>query len=412
MMKRSWAVRIGATVITLACGASLGTRVAAQSAKPAAGPAAGEVETDPIKCWWKTDKSSAHVGDPITITVTCGVIETSTVTVVPDMSTLEPTTLQVAPFEVVSGVKHEDVQSPPWRYFQNEYVVRMLGDAYFGRDVDIPSVKVSYHIQSAIGGGSEGREQAYLLPALPMRIESVVPKGANDIRDASRESFGDVEVRRYRSNAELVGAIVSFAFALVLLALAAVRVGGRYRARVPAAARLLPAGRVLGGCLRALARVKSAVARDGWTPAHVGHALAALRVAAAVAQGRQVAQVVVDSREEGREGQLALGKGLLRRRRVLVSAAATPDPFTKPLAGHAPSANTQAMIEEIKESIRALSIARYGRDVRLDFAALDAALDNAVGAIRRLRFAKLWPMRTAGALKRSASDLGGMVWSR
>lgn len=412
MTKRSWVVRIGAAVIALACGASFGARVAAQAAKPPAGPAAGEIETDPIKCWWKTDRSSVHVGDRFTITLTCGVIETSTIKVVPDLSTLEPTTLQVAPFEVVRGVKHQDVPSPPWRYFQNEYTVRMLSDAYFGKDVDIPQVKVGYHIQSSIGGGSEGREQTYLLPALPMRVESVVPKRASDIRDASRESFADVEARRYRSNAELVAAIICFAFTLVLLALAAVRVGGRYRARVPAAARLLPAGRVLGGCLRALARTKSAVARDGWTPALAGQALAALRVATAIAQARQVAQVVVDAREEGREGQLALGKGLLRRRRVLVSAAATPDPSTKPLSGYAPSAHTQAIVEELKDSMRVCNTARYGRDVRLDTAALDAALESAVGAIRRLRLAKLWPVRTAGALKRSAADLGGMVWSR
>ena len=288
----------------------------------------------------------------------------------------------------------------------------MLGDSYFGKDVDIPPVKVSYHIESSINGGSEGREQTYMLPALQMRIESLVPKNANDIRDASRESFGDLEARRYRSNAELVAAIVSFAFASVLLVLAGVRAGGRYRARVPAVARPLLAGRVLGGCFRALTRLKSAAAREGWTPAQVGPALAALRIATADAQGRPIAQVVVDTREEGREGQLVLGKGLLRRGRVLASAAATPDPFKKPIAGHAPSAQTQVILEELKESIRVFSTARYGRDARLDTAALDEAVDGALAAIRRLRVAKLWPMRTAGALARSASDLGGMVWSR
>src|SRR5690242_13379978 len=128
----------------------------------------GEVEADPIRCWWKTDKSTVIVGERFTLTLTCGVVETARVKVVPDMNQLEPTVLPLSPFEVVRGARHEDIAAPPWRYFQHEYTVRLVGDAFFGKDVDVPPLKIGYRIQSAVGGGSQGRDQTYVLPALPL----------------------------------------------------------------------------------------------------------------------------------------------------------------------------------------------------------------------------------------------------
>ena len=37
---------------------------------------AGEVESDPIRCWWKTDRTAVRVGERFGLTLTCGVIET------------------------------------------------------------------------------------------------------------------------------------------------------------------------------------------------------------------------------------------------------------------------------------------------------------------------------------------------
>src|SRR5439155_14290104 len=95
---------------------------------------------------------------------------------------------------------------------------------------------------------------------------------------------------------------------------------GRYRQRVPAAARPLPARVVLGGCLRALSRVKDEVDRGGWTPELAGRALTAFRIAGAVALGRPVAQTIVDRKVPERLGQIVLPTGTWHRKRVLVSA--------------------------------------------------------------------------------------------
>jgi len=383
------------------------------TAKPPKGPAPGEVETDPIKCWWRSDKSSVLVGERFTLTLTCGVIDTARIKIVPDTNQLEPTAVQLSPFEVVRGTRHEDLVAPPWRYFQYEYVVRLVGDSFFGKDIDLPALKVSYRVQSAIGGGTQGRDQAYVLPALPMRIASLVPKKANDIRDAMGDTFGDIEARRLRSTEAFVAAAILFGFAFVLLALAAARVVGRYRVRAPSVARPLPLPAVLRGCLRAVRAVKRDVTAGGWSPDLVARALSALRIAAAVALGRRVAQSIVSSNTPHREGQLVLRRGWRLSKRALISTPITADDLARSSeTNDATSSRAQAVLDDLHESLRVFSVARYGRDSRLDTASLDLALDTAIHAIRRLRFAKLWPMRTAGAVAKSASELGGMVWSR
>src|ERR1700752_2070545 len=75
----------------------------------------GDVETDPIKCFWKTDRSTIIVGERFTVVLTCGIIETDKIKAVPDFNQLEPSTIGLLPFEVVKGVRHEDIRSAPWR---------------------------------------------------------------------------------------------------------------------------------------------------------------------------------------------------------------------------------------------------------------------------------------------------------
>jgi hypothetical protein len=391
----------------------------ARSPKAAPAPqrphAPGDVEVEPITCWWKTDRNAVNVGERFTVTLTCSIVETNAIKMVPDLNQLEPTTVALPPFEVVKGVRHQDIRTPPWRYIQYEYTARVVGDAFFGKDVDIPGVKVTYRLQSSVGGASQGREQTYVLPALPMRVNSLVPKKTADIRDTSPDTFADIEGRRLRSNGELVAAAICFGFALVLIGLALVRVVGRYRVRTPAAIRPLPLGFVLRGCLRAASEVKADVARDGWTGEHAGRALTVFRIASAVALGRPVTQDIVDMNVAAREGQLALRKGILRRKHAMVSTSTTPGTIARTLShahGSGTSPRTQLLLADLQESMVVLRAARYGRNGQLDTTALDAALENGTSALKKLRVAKLWPMRTAGALAKSAADVGGMVWSR
>jgi hypothetical protein len=362
-------------------------------------PKPGEVESDPIRCWWKADRTSLRVGEKFGLVLTCSVIETGPITVVPVINQLEPGALSLTPFEVVSGVAHDDVVVPPWRYIQREYAVRLLSDGFFGQDVTIPALTVTYNLQEK-GSGSQGRDQQYILPALPMRILSLVPKSADDIRDASGQTFASIESRRFRASLATTTAWVSFAFAFVFGVFALVRATGQLRAKTKGIVKPLPASSVLGASLSALARVKEDASQAGWSSELSRRAASALRIAGAVALGRPVSQKFVGPEVAEREGQLTVQRGWPKRRRVMLSAATTSRTITVAMNnGHAPSAQTRASLESISDALGVLNTAGYGRQSKDDASALDSALADGTQAVRRIRATTMWPRRSAQALR-------------
>src|SRR5688572_31099083 len=349
----------------------------AGSSTPAIAPRApkpGEVESDPIRCWWKADRTSVRVGEKFGLVLTCSVIETGPITVVPVLNQLEPGALSLTPFEVVSGISHDDVVVSPWRYIQREYSVRLLSDGFFGQDVTIPALTVTYNLQER-GSGSQGRDQQYILPSLPMRILSLVPKSVDDIRDASGQTFASIESRRFRASLATTAAWVSFAFASVFGIFALVRATGQLRAKKKGIVKPLPASSVLRASLSALARVKEDSTQAGWTAERSRRAAAALRIAGAVALGRPVSQQFVGPEVAERDGQLAVYSGWPRRRRVLLSAATTSRTIAVAMNnGHNPSASTRASLASISDALGVLNTSGYGRQTKEDSSALDSAL--------------------------------------
>jgi len=357
---------------------------------PAAGPRPGEVETAPIRCWWKTDRTSIRVGERFGLTLTCSVIETRSVTVVPTLTQLDPGALQVPPFEVVGGSRRDDVVAAPWRYIQYEYTVRFLGEGYFGQDLTIPPLSVTYAIKATSGGGAEGRDLSYILPAIPLRVMSLVPREASDIRDASAETFADVESRQFRARGAFIASAILLAAAVGVLLIGAVRLFGRRRTRQAGAIRTMPPALVLGSCVSGLRALRSAVARDGWSPTLARRASALLRVAGAIALGRQVAQTPTDRATPERDGQVVVRRGLVRRRQAAVSAATTPQVIARALQnGHRPTAATRAALEQLRGSLETLGSAGYGRPSDLDLLTLNTALEQGTDAVKQLRWRKL-----------------------
>jgi len=356
-------------------------------------PRPGEVESDPIRCWWKADRGAIRVGERFTLVLTSGVIETPSIKVVPAVNQLEPGAVSLTPFEAVSGSRHEDVVVPPWRYIQYEYSMRLLSEGFFGQDVNVPALTVTYNLQSPGAGSTEGRDQTYVLPALPMRVLSILPRSAADIRDESGQTFANVESRRGRATVEIVVASIAFAFAGVLAALALVQLAGKIRAHDPKVVRPLPQPAVLRGALTALQAARSAAAREGWTPALMARAVAALRIAGAAALGRQVAQLHVQNGEAERVGQLEVRSGLLRRKRVLLSAATTPASLLAALENR--PGVSRATVQPIMDALQQFGGAVYGRAGEADAIALNNAVDEALVAVRSLWTRSLNPFSAA-----------------
>ena len=401
-----------AGVIVIALASVAWFSAPAHGQQPAGAPA-NQVEVDPIKCWWKTDKNAVRVGEPLSLALTCGVMDTDAIRVVVDPARLDPAVLEATPFEVLGGTRHRDIPAPPWRYFQYSYTLRLLGDQFFGRDVDIPALPLTYRVQSGSGDTGQGQDQVYLLPALPLRVLSLVPVTATDIRDAPPETFADIESRSWRATREFAAAGILFAFAAFLAGAAAVRAIGRSRQRQPAAAALLPVGAALHACEREAQRVKSEAAA-GWTPDRIGRALAAFRIASALALDRTVAQAVVDRRERPRDGQLALETGLWRPQRVLMSASTTAATITGRLAADGQEIDPRLRdgLEDMSVALQVFGTALYSRRGELDTGALDSALDRGVRGLDRLRSAQRWPARATDALTRTAAALREATWAR
>ncbi|HEY3162394.1 MAG TPA: hypothetical protein VGJ78_25725 [Vicinamibacterales bacterium] len=367
-------------------------------------------ESDPIACWWRTDRAAVHVGERFTLTLTCSLLDTSDLRVVADRDRLDPAALDLTPFEVVGGTRHDDIQAPPRRYFQYSYTLRLFGEDRFGRDVDIPSVPVTYNIETSGVSATRGRDQLYLLPALPVRMLSLVPVTATDIQDASPDTFGDIDRRAVRATGELAAAGLFFTFAVALAGLAVVRVARPRLARGALGPGLLAPGEIVRGCVRDAERIKSEAGLTGWTTELVGQALTLLRIAAAVALGRTVAQRVVQRSIAADDGQLAVRKGALTVKRVLVSGATTPGAIDAALS-RSIDPRVRFALEEIREAMRVFTAARYSRSGKLDRAALDASLDSAIAALRRLHEMHQWRSRTVDALSR-ATDRVKAVWDR
>jgi len=254
---------------------------------------------------------------------------------------------------------------------------------------------------------------------------SLVPITAADIEDASPDTFGDIESRALRATGELTAAGVVFTLAVALAGLAVVRVARPRLARTAAERDLLSPVEVLRGCMREAARVKSEVERGGWTADLLGEALTLLRVAAAEALGRPVAQQVVERSEAAQDGQLLLRKGRLSAKRVVISSSATSGAIDGALADAGSNrlrasrygesavalAKAERTLEDLRESLRVFEAARYSRSGELDHGALDAALETGTAALRRLHEMRQWRARTMETMSRAADRMKA-VWER
>jgi hypothetical protein len=389
--------------------------------------------SDLIKCWWKTDKNAVEVAEQFTLTLTCGVSEARGAKIIPKMEPLDPGAVQFSPFEVVSGIRHEDIQAPPWRYFQYEYTLRLIDDDAFGQDEDIPGLTVTYNVQSDVAGASAGRDQMYVLPDLPIRILSLVPKKATDIRDAPRENFAAPKARLVRATADFIAAGIFFGFSVLMLAFVLVTAIRRNRGHGAVKIPVLSDTTLVRACLQELGRVQNELTRGGWTPERAGSALTALRIGSAVAMGRPVSQTQVDMAVVAREGQLAVRKGVFKRERIVVSAPVTAEVIeryrmngNRHVAKREPGAKRKRdsaqpqerakpqvmIIDELGKSLITFNAVRYGRNGSLDVPALNRALESSRTALKQLLVKTLWPVRAAEALFDSADMLRTSVWTR
>ena len=390
----------------------------------AATAAAQNVETDPLTCWWRTSAGAVRVGEPFTAILTCAVIETDDVKVAVDESRLEPSVAQFVPFEVLGGSHAADLRTGERRFFQYEYRMRLIAENQFGKDVALPETKLSYRIQSKVGqkAAVEGRDQSYILPPLAMRLLSLVPADATDIRDASAETFADVDRRAFRANLLTVIGGVLLAVAALVAVLIAVRL--LLRARKPAAAadRLVGDATILRGVGRELSAVQRQREDGGWTADLAARALSALRIVATYALGRKAARAVVsrESQAAPRDGgQILVSAGWPKAKTIGVSGSATSRAVAQAIA-RSTNGRREGELESIEQALSRFTAAQYGqrneaaggKGATLNDSELDESLAAGQQVLKRLKLEQTWVMRRLGMQRKAATAGGGKVWSR
>ena len=399
---RDWGLGIGAatgvTLLALLAPAPL-TAQAADPTRPArpstttttrvANPmtpsSPAEAVVPPIECWWKTDRSAVRVGENFALTLTCAVLDTERVKVVVDESGLAPSSLHLVPFDIVSGERFRDILNAPRRFFQYQYSMRVLGEEFFGKEITLPRLQISYRVQNSLQGGAalQGREAQYSLVPVPLRVLSLVPAGTSDIRDTPVDTFGDVDARLFRSNLLLILAGVAFVLAGLMAVMLVARAAVKRHATSATRQRRVSPRAVLRAASRELGAVQSESQGGGWSSDLAGRAAAALRLAGAVALSRPVSHKEVDRDTPPSEGQIAAAPGLgrWRGRRTVLSASVTPD--TTALNGK--SASASESWRSLSQPLGVFTAVRYSRDGSVDGTALDAALSDARDAVKRLR---------------------------
>lgn len=359
------------------------------------------VETEPLQCWWRSTTGAIRVGENFSLVLTCSVVEADGVRVVPDQTPLDPKVIQFPPFEVLGGAHAPDLITGDHRFFQYEYQLHLISEDVFGKDVKLPDTKVTYKIQTRAGGGTvEGREQTYLLPTLPVRVMSLVPADATDIRDAAGVSFGTVDARLFRANLLRTVAGVLFALAVLSLLPVLARIIGRKRTGKQAAERLIGDATVLGSVSREFAAVRRARQDAGWTLPLTARLATALRIAAGYALARPASQAAAPAGPDGHDGHLLVRTAWPRRRRAIVSSPVTPFMLAQSRSNGAGGSPRAELIGELEGALGHVTQSQYGRPPTPagDDQGLDEALETGSRAARRLRIAHTWPMQKVARL--------------
>ncbi len=347
------------------------------------------VEVDPLRCWWRMSEGAVAVGQPFLATLTCAVLETPNVRVVPDETQLAAETIQLTPFELIGGDHPADLRRGARRFFQYEYRLRIIDPAAIGKDVPLPPLVIHYRVESRVQTqASEGRDLTYVMPGVAVRVMSLVPTDAPDIRDASHEPFGAIEALRFRARMLDIAALTLGILGGVILVAAIVRALLAPRRRTTGAVVRLSDGAVLSAVASELAAVQSE-SRGGWNPSLLNRALAALRVAAAFALGRHVPHRALASGAETPEGRVVVSRGLIRKRRSAVTSPITPADIKReiellPLTA---SHERRTRLETLHASLQTLTHAQYSAKPAEP---ADEAVTSALQVVHQLRRERRW----------------------
>lgn len=364
--------------------------------------AAQNVEVEPVTCWWRTTTPSIRMGEPFDLLLTCSALESDAAKAVIDRARLGSASVQFPPYEVMGGSQGADHVTAGRRFMQYVYTLRLVNESAFGTDVAIPEMQISYRLESQTGDAAiQGREQTYVLPAVSMRVASLVPDSARHIRESGLPTLDQIAGREFRARLLRIVALSLFGIAALTVILALVRWFRERRVVSPETRRQLLTNRaILSGVRRELASVQQQ-GRGGWTPDLLGKALAATRIVASYVVGQPVVQRAAAT---AATGELVIAGGWIPRRRAVVAGSTTPVALA--------ALTHSAEASDLHDALLALTSARYRHADKLDDGAIDAAMASAVRAADRVSSRYTVVAEALSAMQRSARSWRPQAWAR
>jgi hypothetical protein len=347
---------------------------------------------EPIRCWRQSSAGAVTIGESFTVVLTCAVYEADNAQVIPDESRLGVASIQMAPFEILGGSHPPDVRRGSRRFIQYDYQLRIISRDAIGQDVNIPALPISYRIHSRVGAAAtlEGRDLSYVMPMMPIKVLSLVPADASDIRDASEASLAAVDSLRFRSSLFRVLTFTFGALAAVMAVLALIPLARTRRAAATAGPDRVPDHAVLRAAKTALAEAR-ANAAGGWNDDLIAHAFAIVRVVAALAIDQRISEKPA-AMDDGANGRVRVNHGFLGRQSAGVASSVTASDVARARTASAAQFSTtrQQQLEGLESALRVLTAALYEKEPRRDPGALDEAARHAEGVAESIAAERSW----------------------
>ena len=390
-MAEMWRLALALVLLSTTASAQRAPDGPAPSSSGAEGPM---VEVSPIRCWWRASAGAVTIGETFEVRLTCAVLENDSVQVVPDETRLTVAGVQLPPFEIVGGDRPADTRAGERRFFQYRYTLRLVNPDEIGQDVSLPRLPITYKVQSRVSANATlaGRDFTYLMPGLSLRVLSLVPEDAADIRDGTDVGLERVEALLLRARLADIGAIALLAAGALVGVLALVAIVSRARPTGTRSRPRVAEPRVLGAVAAELSRITRDAAA-GWTPEDVSAGHAALRVVGALALGRGVSEQRLAPRAMPADGRIAVRSVLPWRPGSAITSATTAADLAQGLAALPPDAPLEQRtgLEALRDAVAAFTAARYAATESAPEAdALAHALEAGRTEAARLARASRW----------------------
>jgi hypothetical protein len=348
---------------------------------------AAEAQSDPLRCWWRTSQGAVSIGETFDAVLTCAIREQDMTRTVVDESRLAAAVVQLAPFEVLSGTHPADLRSPTHRFFQYHYAVRIIDRDVIGRDAKFPDVPLTYRVQHLTSGEwVAGRERTYVISGQPVRVLSLVPAEANDIRDAADASFAQVETLRFRGRMLEWVAYALLAVGAIVAVPAVLALTKRRRADQDASQPALPRRAIWRTVESELDSIERE-SRNGWNQDLVARAIGAVRLGGAAVLQRPVAVHPLAGMTPG-AGRLLVSRGLLQKQHFAISSPLTAADLSRASSkdddAAERSATSRQALDELATAMRSLTATLYAATFVVDNERLSDVFTSARSALRRL----------------------------